>query len=178
MLGRSPQGEASATIALLTPEFGLVRARAQGVRKPGAKLAPALQTFAECEAILVRGKDAWRLSGAMLTKHFAPTLEKKSRERAGRIASLALRLMRGESSDAAPFHALRGLLVALPALTEDEQDAAECLAALRLLSALGFDTGELPGADDAYDRASLAPLLADRKTYVARVNRGIAASGL
>ena len=47
VLSRAPKGEANASIVLLTQDIGLVRARAQGVRRSGAKLAAALATFAE-----------------------------------------------------------------------------------------------------------------------------------
>mgnify|MGYP001567250827 CR=1 FL=1 len=66
VLSRAPSGEANAFITLITPELGLVRARAQGVRKPGAKLAAALATFAESSLVLVRGKEDWRIAGAVL----------------------------------------------------------------------------------------------------------------
>lgn len=178
VLGRSPVGEASASVALLTEEFGLVRARAQGVRKPGAKLAGALQTFAENEVILVRGKDGWRLSGALLSRRLATELTEHARLRAGRIASLSLRLIHGETRDADLFGILHGLIVSLPDLTEEEGEAAECLAALRLLAALGLDAGDIPGAPHEYDASALSAVVADRASYIARVNRGIAASGL
>ena len=51
MLARTPLAEASASLLLLTEEFGLARARAQGVRKPGAKMAGALATLAESDVI-------------------------------------------------------------------------------------------------------------------------------
>ena len=66
VLFRSPVGETSAFVVLLTSELGLVRTLSQGVRKSGAKLAHALTTFAESDVVLVRGKDGWRLSGAVL----------------------------------------------------------------------------------------------------------------
>src|SRR3989344_8412979 len=46
VLARSPRGEMSATVALLTADLGLIRARVQGVRRPGALLAAAPTTFA------------------------------------------------------------------------------------------------------------------------------------
>src|SRR3989338_714111 len=66
VLSRSPVGEAIPFVTLLTPELGLVRALAQSIRKPNAKLASALTTFAESSVVLVRGRDGWRLSGAVL----------------------------------------------------------------------------------------------------------------
>lgn len=171
-------GETSATLLLLTSEFGLIRARAQGVRALGAKLASALQTFAESDVILVRGKDGWRLSGALLSTPHATVLSHAARERAGRISALLLRLIQGESRDAEFFEILQGLLHTLPTLTDEEAEAAECLAALRLLAALGLDAGEIPCEPHSYDTTCLLPVISTRSTYIARVNRGIAASGL
>lgn len=178
VLARSSLAEASALVSILTPEFGLVRARAQGVRKPGAKLAPALQTLAESDLIFVRGKDGWRLPGANLGKNWAAELPPEARRRAGRIALLALRLLHGESQDPSPYLIFKGFLEALPRLPEEDADAAETLAALRLLRALGFDAGDMPGQDDEYDETALAEAKAKRRELIARVNRGIAASGL
>lgn len=178
VLARSPLAEASALLYLLTHEFGLVKARAQGVRKPGAKLASAVQTFNESDVILVRGKDGWRLSGATLAANWFETLPAPARARAGRIARLLLRLVHGESSDTASFYIFRGFLEALPTLREPEADAAETLAALRILRALGLDAGDIPGAEGDYEPKTLAVAMQGRRDFILRVNRGIEASGL
>jgi recombinational DNA repair protein (RecF pathway) len=54
VLSRTPLAEASALVTLLTADVGLIRARAQGVRKPGAKMASALQTLIESDVMLLR----------------------------------------------------------------------------------------------------------------------------
>ena len=74
VLSRSPVGEASSFVTLLTSELGLVRALAQSVRRPGAKLAPALATLAESSVVLVRGKEGWRLAGAVLEESWLEKL--------------------------------------------------------------------------------------------------------
>lgn len=179
MLGRTALGEASALIFLLTPEFGLVRARVQGVRKPGAKLAAALQTFSECDVTLVHGREGWRLAGALLSENRFIALSPSARERAGRVASLLLRLVRGEGEGPTLYEAFAGLLVALSTVSEEEADAAECLAALRIVHALGFDDGTVPGTDaGSYATQVLAETLQSRKGIVGRINRGLTASGL
>ena len=76
VLSRLPLGEANAFITLLTPELGLVRVRAQGIRMPGAKLASALATFAESSLVLVRGREGWRLAGAVLEENWFKRLER------------------------------------------------------------------------------------------------------
>ncbi len=178
VLARSSLAEASALVSILTPEFGLVKARAQGVRKPGAKLASALQTLAESDLIFVRGKEGWRLPGANLGRNWAAELSPGEKRRAGRIALLTLRLLHGESHDPSPYLIFKGFLEVLSGLPEEEADAAETLAALRLLRALGFDAGDMPGEEGDYGADTLAEAKEKRRDLISRVNRGIAASGL
>lgn len=178
VLARYPLGEANISLVLLTPEFGLVRARAQGLRKPGAKLASALQTFTECEAVLVRGKDGWRLSGAVRIENWARKLSGRAKERAGRIASLILRLVRGETGDPTIFFVCNDFLVSLCELSEEHQELAEVVAALAILNDLGLDDGEVPESALAFTPDALTALMPSKKELILRVNRGILASGL
>jgi DNA repair protein RecO (recombination protein O) len=179
VLARQPLGEASALVTLLTPELGLVRARAQSLRSPGAKLAPALTTLTESSAILIRGKEGWRLAGAVTEEQWFTCLPSAAaRERAGRVSGLLLRLVAGEAQDSDLFLIMRGYLEALAALPHELADAAEVLAVLRMLAALGLDTGDLPGEPHAFTPEILNPIAQDKTSYVARINTGIAASGL
>ena len=170
VLSRSPVGEASTFIVLLTDELGLVRALSQGVRKSGAKLAHSLSTFSESEVVLVRGKDGWRLSGAVLSENWFVKLGRaETRTRAGRICNLLLRLVAGEASDQKLFPIIRGFFYALSTLHEDLHESAEILAVLRILAVLGFDAGEVPNIDE---------IEKNRTSYIVRINHGIEASGL
>jgi recombinational DNA repair protein (RecF pathway) len=178
VLARYPLGEANVSLILLTPEFGLVRARAQGLRKPGAKLASALQTLTACEAVLVRGKDGWRLSGAVLLENWARKLSGRAKERAGRIAVLILRLVRGETSDPTIFFVFNDFLISLLELSEEHQELAEVIAALAILNDLGLDDGEVPESALVFKADALEALRANKKDLILRVNRGILASGL
>lgn len=179
ILARAPSGEANAFVTVLTPSLGLVRARAQGLRRPGAKLASALATFVESELVLVRGKDGWRITGAVPFENwFARMQDHASRTRAARFARLLLRLIAGEVQEPVLFPIVAGFFEALAVLPEDAHDAAEVLAALRVLSALGLDAGGIPGEMSVFTPALLAEVGAQRAGYVTRINRGIDASGL
>ena len=179
VLARSPLGEANTLVTLLTPELGLVRARAQGLRRPGAKLAAALATFAESSLVLVRGKEGWRLAGAVLEENwFARMRSARARETAARVSGLLLRLVGGEERDPNLFLTIRGFFGALAALPEDAYESAEVLAALRLLAALGLDAGEIPGEASEFSISTLTKIRDARLEYIARINRGISASGL
>ena len=173
VLARTPLKESATLLTLLTEEFGVLRARAEGLRKPGSKLAHALQTFDRCEVTLVRGKEGWRLSGALLEERWFSKLDRKGRERAGRVNGLLLRLVQGEVNDTFLFSIFIRFLEALAGREEEGQDAAECFAALRVLASLGLDAGAIP---EDHEYAPLPP--EERRALVTRINRGIAASGL
>lgn len=179
VLSRTPIAEESTLLTLLTRDVGLVRARAQGLRKSGAKLAGTLPTLAESDVILVEGKDGWRVSGAILEENWFSRLTPLARIRAGRIAALLLRLVSGEAPDERMFDSFTSYLSTLATLPEDKHAAAECLAALRILSTLGLDAGDtLDEENGTFGEDLLERIGKDRTAYVARVNRGIAASGL
>lgn len=179
VLSRTAVGEASELLALLTDEVGLVRARAQGTRGRGAKLASALATFAQSSVVLVRGKDGWRVAGAVLDENwFSRFGSSDTRGRAARVAALALRLVPGEAPDRALLPIVLAYFAELAEGRPENRDAAEIMAALTVLSVLGLDPGEPESAAELFSPEKLAQIAQSRTAYVARVNRGIAASGL
>lgn len=178
MLARYPLGEANSSVTLASDEFGIIRARAQGMHASRSKMAAGLQTLAESDVMLIRGKDGWRLTGAILNTSWATQLPMTSRVRAARIADLARRLSHGEYAEPRLYFVISAFIEALPGLSEEEGEAAEALAALRILHILGHDDGVLPGELNGYESETLALVLENRKKYVVRVNNGIAASDL
>ncbi|MDD3531223.1 MAG: recombination protein O N-terminal domain-containing protein [Candidatus Pacebacteria bacterium] len=178
VLARTPVGEASSFITLVSSELGLVRVLAQSVRKPGAKLAAALATFAESSVVLVHGRDGWRLAGAVFEESwFARLRDADARKRAGRVSGLLLRLVAGEERDTALFPVMKGFLEALSNLPSENHEDVEILAVLRILATLGLDTSESDGIS-AFTPDMLAAIAKDRTSYISRINRGIEASGL
>lgn len=178
VLSRTPLGEANSLVTLLTPTVGLVRARAQGIRKPGAKLAAGLATLSESEVMLVQGKEGWRVVGAVLDEPWAKALPHGGRERAARVSGLLLRLVADESRDERVFAAFRGFLAALRDRPAELHEAIELLMVLRLLGLLGLDAGEARVGPDEYDEAFLRQVVEDRTSYIRRINQGISASEL
>lgn len=179
VLTRAPAGELNATLTLLTKDLGLVRARAQSVRRSGARLAASLTTYAEGDLILVRGKGEWRLAGAVLTCNWFRRLPAPhARERAARLTGLLLRLVAGEARDTELYPVMTGFFRALADLPQGAHDAVEALAALYLLRALGLDAGALPGNLADFSSERVADVARDRARYVVRVNHGLEASGL
>jgi hypothetical protein len=160
-------------------------------------MAGALQTLVECDVLLLRGNQGWRLAGALHTTDWFSKLEESpARKRAGRIAHLMLRLVHEESSESSAvlYSIFLEFVSALSRISElclinasdasethqeSFADATECLAALRILHALGVDAGTIPGeshSDFASD--TLQEVIQNRPDILLRINRGIAASGL
>jgi len=165
VLSRTGSREYGLILTLLTEDFGLVRARAEGLRKPGAKLASALQTLSESDVTLLRGREGWRLTGALLAQDHFADLAPEARRRAGRVAGLFLRLMPPDAHESGFFAHYRDFLSSLATLEAEEQDTLECRAVFGLLVLLGLDSGSVP---EGISRSDL----------VVRINRGISASGL
>lgn len=176
VLARSPLSEAGLLITVLTSDLGLIRARAEGVRRSGAKLAPALQTLQESDLTLVRGREGWRVTGALLAEDRFGSLTQDARTRAARVSGLLQRMVQGEAGDPALHEVFMEFLSALTECTGEDADAAESLAVLRILSTLGVDAGELP--PEGYGEEALLYVQNNRTALIARINRGITASSL
>lgn len=179
VLSRSPQGETNAIVTIITPGLGLLRARAQGVRRPGAKLAHALATFTESSLVLVKGREGWRVAGAVLEENWFTRMEQGvARARAARVTGLLVRLVAGEAHDPHLFAITAGFFGALVELPTHTHESAEVLAALRILAALGLDVGDIPGDASTFTSPLLAEIAGERTSYIARINHGLEASGL
>lgn len=178
VLGRSTLGEESLTATLLTQDFGLVRARSQGARKHGAKMSAGLQTLSSSDVTLLRGKHEWRMAGAVLDTNWARELTPAARTRAARVLELADRLIRGEHEDDELFCILSTFIEALAVRSEEDHEALETLAVIRLLQALGVDAGATFGEGGDYGDAAVHGAREARATLISRINRGITASGL
>ena len=179
VLARAHTGEATTLVTLLTADLGLVQARAQSVRKEGAKLAFGLVTLAESRVMLVHGKEGWRLTGVVLEENWFFRLPgPAAQETVGRVLGLLLRLVAGEAQDRELFPIMREFLESLATRPEPLHEAIEMLAVLRFLAALGLDTGELPSGAGGQVNELLNAILRDRTMYIDRINTGIVASGL
>ncbi len=176
VLARTPLREAGMLITLLTPDLGLVRARAEGVRRSGAKLAHALQTLCQSRLMLVRGREGWRITGAALDTNRFLELPPSERARVARVAQLLIRLVHDESNDPALHDTFTQFVTMLPTLSKGEGEIAELLVVLRLLATLGLVREALP--PPGYDASALRYGEEHRSELISRINRGITASGL
>src|SRR5690348_10499607 len=97
VLASLDRGEADKVFALYTRDFGLVWARASGVRREKSKMRYALQQYASTSVGLVRGKRGWRVAGAYEARHMSGWASGTGTF--ARIAQLILRLVRGEEQN-------------------------------------------------------------------------------
>ena len=128
ILGSGPTGEASKLYVLYTEDFGLIRAKAQGVRLIQSKLRYNLDDYSFSTFSLVRGKEFWRLTGSV-----SENLSKEKLFVRARVLNLVRRLVQGEEKNESLFNAL------LPLVSNDTtRDSTEVSILVDVLSSLGY----------------------------------------
>ncbi len=182
VVARREAGEGSARILFYTDALGLITALAKSAREERSKLRPHLQKGTTGTYTLVRGRDSWRVTGAVDTENSyfkTETLEaKRSLER---VTSAIRQFVRGEGSDPYLFTALFSFFRSLPALPPEYISEAECAAVLRMLAALGYvrdDERVQPFLSVSYDLSALELIRPVKRELVSVINEGISASGL
>ncbi|OGG55318.1 DNA repair protein RecO [Candidatus Kaiserbacteria bacterium RIFCSPHIGHO2_02_FULL_49_11] len=142
VLGGMPVGEAHRSIDLLTPQLGRIRAVARSVRHEKSKLRFALQDFSHIKVSLVRGREVWRIVGAISYSNFYTDLGNRAHERdiVARLSALMRRLLPGEEENEELFSIVCDALTFLKETKFSESDIRdfECLTVLRILHNLGY----------------------------------------
>lgn len=172
-LGSAPSGETSKTYLIYTEDFGLIRARAQGVRTLASKLRYNLVDYSFLTLSLVRGKEFWRITGAMPTQE--PIVSRALPAARARIFAVAKRLVHGEERNDRLFAVLAALFGEEAAALKDGDDvlAFETLILARMLSILGYlDLAKHVPED------SLASAKAYRRDLIPVINKALQESHL
>lgn len=139
VLRSAPQGEADAHLVLFTEQFGLLHARAQGLRYEKSKLRFAVQPYSRMTASLVRGKGVWRLTNAQAGQNVSAIAPPYALAAVARIFSLLERLLSSESVDSGLFTVVDMGVRFLSTCTDRSTcKAAEVLLVLRILYVLGY----------------------------------------
>lgn len=141
VVGSEPFAEANRWFLLFTPDLGLIRARAQGVRKAESKLKTQVLLF-NCIAVsLVAGRDGWHLVGAESTQEILGVLKSPTkRELCAKLSRLLVRLIAGEEPNEQLYRGIKNSLVYLSEtkFTETEIYQYELILVLRVLANLGY----------------------------------------
>jgi recombinational DNA repair protein (RecF pathway) len=160
-----------------------VWAHVQSGREERSQLRAHLQIGTRGLFSLVKGRDVWRVTGISGTTnlHFALEGRPEAQKTFQRVLLFVRQFVRGEGSDPYFFTVLWGFMDSLSRCDGDELKDAEHAVILRMLAALGY----VEGGDGvsrhlhaSYDRETLADFSKDRKSMLAVINEGIAASGL
>jgi DNA repair protein RecO len=169
---------------ILTKDFGLIGASAQGVRLLKSKLRYALQPYAYCRFAFVRGKDMWRITGVEELDNVYRALRDSSEKLAPalRVFALLKRLLHGEEGNAYLYTSVEEAFHYLKNAKEDEARDVECILVMRILYALGY-----MGSHSELKPFVVSPYLTDglvlqiapvRKKILTEINRSLHESQL
>ena len=176
VLGSREMGESDRMLALYTRDFGLVRARARGIRAAKSKMRYALQNYSLANISLVKGKQGWRLAGASALGSSGGKDIHGSMAFA-RVANLVSRFVTGEEVHRALFDILREAHSALTQRTCEAWATIELVCVARVLYALGYISNEaLKSAlltHTAYADEHLREAEAVRDELLSSINRAI-----
>lgn len=142
VLGSRERGESDRVFALYTQEFGLIWARASAVRTDRSRMRYALTHYSRARISLIRGKQGWRIAGAIAYANIQGPLI--SQQVFARAAALITRLVVGEERHEYLFQTL---CEAHAELSLDREDVAviELIIVARILHALGYLSAEALG---------------------------------
>lgn len=186
ILSARPMGEANRMVAALTRDLGLVHAVARASREGRSKLRYALQGHAHASISLVRGREVWRVVGAVPFGDVlgGSDIGREGREALARVFRLVERLIAGEGGDHAVFETVLGFSSVLRNTdpSSDLVKSAECVAVLRILRSLGYlreDAAlEAFAAPDSLAPSVLASFGAVRPRALAHINAALRATHL
>ncbi len=140
VLGNTERGEADRTIALMTRDFGLVRARASAVRSERSKMRYASQNYSLSVVSLVKGKRGWRVAGASARVLAVGSVSGVSAF--ARISELTLRLVAGEEKNEYLYEVLAEAHRVLMDTNVQAVPTIEIVSVARVLYALGYISAE------------------------------------
>lgn len=178
-----PNGDSGKAFYLLTKEFGLVIATAQGIRLDKSKLKYSLQDFSKSHVTLVKGKGGWRITTAQ--PNFNTYLDRPNEENFEIIArafSLLSRLLQGEESNIELYEIIdNGVNYLLKNTSVDPKDV-ECVLVLRILNNLGYigDNKDLTffTIDNDWSNEYISEIKNERQNALNEINRAIRESQL
>src|SRR3989344_9675325 len=134
-------GEANKYFRIFTKDFGMIGGVAQGVRLLKSKLRYSLQDYSYSKISLVRGKNTWRIVGAIKEKNLRDSLDDSDKFYVlAKAFSLLNRLVRGEEKNESLFDHIFSACEFLE--KEDVNDFYlknfERVLAMRILRSLGY----------------------------------------
>ena len=136
-------GESNKIYFILTRDFGLIKATAQGVCKTESKQKFGLQTLSFSKISLVKGKEIWKITSAISLENVFSNLkgEKNKLNVFIRIVSLIRKLLLEEEKEPIFFDVVKSLYKFLKtenANNKDKLSSAELLTVMKILHTSGY----------------------------------------
>lgn len=142
VVGSVPSSEANKFIFILTRDFGLLGAHAQGIRSSHSKLRFGLQDFSSLNLSLVHGKSGWKIVNAKpLDSWFEACKDNPSKLYVcAHTISFIRKFVKGEEKDEDLFDLVKeGLgFLSKEDLSYKEVGTFQCLMMFRILKQLGY----------------------------------------
>lgn len=142
VVGSLPNTEASKFIFIFTRDFGLVGAHVQGIRKQHSKLRFGLQDFSFSDISLIRGKNGWKVVGAISKNSWFDDFKKNSSKLfiCAQIVSFLRKFVRGEEKDEELFNIFCSSMdfLSKEELSYSELQTFLCLVMFKILDRLGY----------------------------------------
>jgi len=176
-------GESNRFIDIFTRELGFVRAIAQSARRERSKMRYSLQDHTHLDVSLVRGRKAWRVTGAKEKTNMYYALEGEQHKRIlfSKVNALLRRLLHGEEKNEALYESVLAFVTFLLEndIEEEEIRAIECLTVLRILYHLGY-VAEKEGMFETneYKKEFLQIIADNQKTVIKEINAALQESQL
>ena len=133
-------GEANRLYYLFTPQFGLILALAQGVRKTENKLRHHLTDYSLVRIVLIKGREYWRITGSETIFSSKEIKDQDSRRIILRLFAVLRQLLAGPEESHWLFSDLRLVFDYLLGgqLSPEQRANLETIFLLRLLNHLGY----------------------------------------
>jgi recombinational DNA repair protein (RecF pathway) len=173
-------GEADRVFRIFTRDFGMIYAKATGIRKESSKLCGHLQTFSLSEISLVRGRDLWRITSAReimnLHRSFGDSLEFIGTLES--VFRLLFKMVYGEEKNEPLYEHLSNFCnyyIKSGGLLKDEIKTAEKLLLSKILFSLGYidDKDLKPFISSYWDSELLCSFRPMEKVAVNYINKAI-----
>jgi DNA repair protein RecO len=172
------QGEAGKTLSVLTPDYGLIRLVATGVREMKSKMRGSFDVLNYGEWEFVEGKEVKRLVGVFLHesyfKKFLGEENNKEREKVSKVLNFMNRIIVGETENENLYDIFMGGLDKVFDY-RDKLEEFEILWVIQILSALGYwEVGDT----DSFVEQNFAKVFMDKEKYVQKINESIKSTQL
>lgn len=182
VLSSRNSGEADKIFELFTKDFGVVAAKATGIRKIESKSRFAVQEFRYVDISLVKGKTYWRLISARPI-HELNSIKSLSISSRMRSLQLVQKLAPREEDLSLLFKELVSAysFSSKTHPNKEEVSGLEALLALKILHALGY-WGDEQGDKDLilspFDNQTIEKINKTRKNIIKELNKSLKATHL